>query len=184
MKRILSLLLAATMVFCFASCGTVKLEGVEAPIDILNTVWASYGEAETFFAMGGDYNNMVENAPGVVDVTDTATLQDLLTCPEHAAGMIDGVASLIHAMNANTFTGAAYHIADGKNADEFITAMQDSIASKQWVCGTPEQLLIAKLSADYVVVAYGAADLVNTFSAKLTAAYATTEAVVNEAMTV
>ncbi len=183
MKKVISLMLAIAMVFCFASCGAPKLEGVEAPIDILNKVWSSYGEAETFFAMGGDYNNMVENAPGAVDITDTATLQSLLACPENAAGMIDGAASLIHAMNANTFTGAAYHIADGKNADEFITAMQEGIANQQWLCGAPEQLLIAKLSADYVVVAYGAADLVNTFSAKLTAAYETTEAVVNEALT-
>jgi len=183
MKRALSLLMALAMVFCFVSCGAPKLEGVEAPVDILSKVWSSYGEAEVFFAMGGDYTTMVENAPGAVDISDAATMQALLACPENAVAMIDGAASLIHAMNANTFTGAAYHIADGKNADEFITAMKDAVATQQWMCGAPEQLLIAKLSADYVVVAYGATDLINTFSGKLTAAFESTEVVVQEAMT-
>ncbi len=182
MKRVMSLILAVAMMVCFASCGAPKLEGVEAPVDILNTVWATYGEAETFFAMGGDYANMVENAPGAVDIADTATMQSLFACPENAVAMVDGAASLIHAMNANTFTGVAYHIADGNNADEFITAMQDAIKNQQWLCGAPEQLMIAKLSADYVVVVYGATDLVNTFQTKLTASYEITEVIVQEAL--
>lgn len=185
MKKTVSLILAAVMLLCFTACSSVpKLEGVEAPVDILNTVWNSYDESEKFFAMGGDYVTMVDNAPGAVDITDTASLQSLLACSEEAAAMIDGAASLLHAMNANTFTGAAYHLADGVKADDFVTAMQAGIANQQWLCGAPEQLVIAPVSADYVVVAYGAADIVATFEGKLTTAFPTTEVVVNEALTV
>lgn len=184
MKKVISLALALVMLLSFTACGGQKLEGVEAPIDVLNTVWNSYDEADKFFAMGGDYANIVDNAPGAVDIADAETLQALLACPADAAAMIDGAASLLHAMNANTFTGACYHLADGVKADDFIAAMKAGIETQQWLCGAPEQLSIAQLSDDYVVVAYGAADLIATFEGKLTAAYPTTAYAVQEALAV
>lgn len=180
MKRLFCATLALVMMLTFASCGGAKLEGVEAPIDILNTVWGTYGENEAFFATGGDYNNMVDNAPGAVDVSDAATLQSLFACGEEPAAMIDGAASLIHGMNANSFTGVAYHLNGTADAAAFATAMQASIAANQWMCGAPEKLFIASLSPEYVVVAYGASDIVNTFKDKVIASYATTTVLVEE----
>lgn len=197
MKKILALFLAMLMLVTFTACGTkddkeaddvketepaeetVVLEGVEAPVDILNTVWGTYADDEKFFAMGGDYTNIVDNAPGAVDVSDTETLYSLLVCDETAAGMIDGAASLIHAMNANTFTGAAYHLADGADMAAFTDAMKAAIESNQWICGFPEKMLIVKLSDDYAVVAYGAADIVDNFGTKLADSYETAQTVVD-----
>lgn len=188
MKKLLILCLTVLMIPMMVACGgntdqsAPKLEGVEAPVDILNTVWNSYTEDTKFFAMGGDYTTMVDNAPGAVDITDTDSLAALLVCPADAAAMIDGAASLIHGMNANTFTGAAYHIAEGADAAAFITAMQTAIEGNQWMCGFPEKLMIATVSDEYVVVAFGAADLIDTFNANLTAAYDITEVSVEKAL--
>ncbi len=180
MKKAISLVLALVMLLSFTACGAQKLEGVEAPVDILNAVWNNYEESDKFFAMGGDYANIVDNAPGAVDIADADTMKALLACPADAVAMIDSAASLLHAMNANNFTGAAYHLASGVKADDFIAAIKAGIETQQWLCGAPEQLSIAKLSADYVVVAYGAADLVATFEGNLTAAFASTEFAVQQ----
>ncbi len=188
MKKLLILCLTVLMIPMMVACGgntdsnAPKLEGVEAPVDILNTVWNSYTEDTKFFAMGGDFNNIVDNAPGAVDVTDADTLASQFVCPADAAAMIDGAASLVHAMNANTFTGVAYHIAEGADAAAFITAMQTAVENNQWMCGFPEKLMIATVSDEYVVVAFGAADLIDTFKTNLTAAYSITEVSVEKAL--
>lgn len=190
MKKIIAIVLAALVVLAaFAACSggtenpseTPKLEGVEAPVDILNTVWGAYGEDEKFFAMGGDMNNIVDNAPGAFDIKDTESLAAQLVCSGDAAAMIDGAASIVHAMNANNFTGAAFHLTADADAEAFVAAMKDAIKNNQWLCGAPENVVIATL-ADYVVVAFGAADLIETFKTKLTASYEVAVISVDEAI--
>ena len=173
MKKIISILAVFAMLFAFASCSSESapvLEGVDAPVDILNTVWATYADEEKFFAMGGSATSPVDGAPGAFDLADTDSLTAQLVCSSEAAALIDGAASIIHAMNANTFTGAAYHLTDSANKDAFVTAMKDSISSNHWMCGFPEKLLIVSIS-DYVVVSFGAADITETFKTKLLASY-------------
>lgn len=188
MKKILALILAALMICTLVACGgkgdennanetknelneAPKLEGVEAPVDILNAIWATYGENEMFFAMGGDIDNAVNNAPGKFNIENKDYVVSQLVCPEAALAMVDGAASLMHAMNANTFTGAAYSIKDGSDASAFITAMKTAIQGNQWMCGFPEKVLTAKVTDDYVVVAFGNGEIIETFKNKLTAKY-------------
>ena len=72
MKKILALVLAMIMVLSFAACGNNATEEpsgetevtVGSALEILETVWGQFGEDEKFFTMGGDYDNMVDNAPG------------------------------------------------------------------------------------------------------------------------
>lgn len=184
MKKIVSLFLCIVMLFTLCACGkpAAKLEGVEAPVDILTTVWNSFSEEEKFFAMGGDMNNIVDNAPGTFDIADSESLAATLVCPQDAAAMIDGAASLMHAMNANTFTGAVYHVADTGDLDAFVAAMKDAIENNQWMCGFPEKLVIATLGEDYVVVTFGAADIIDNFKTKLTAAYPVAVIAVDEGL--
>ena len=186
MKKVLAIALSVLMLVSLTACGgnggAAKLEGVSAPVDVLNTVWGTYGEDEMFFAMGGDYDNMVDSAPGAVDHTNVETMQSLLVCPADAAAMVDGAASLIHAMNANTFTAGAYHIAEGADQAAFVSAMQTAIKGNQWMCGFPEKLVIATLASDYAVVAFGASDIVDTFKTKLSASYDVTVFAVEEAL--
>ncbi len=178
MKKVLAIALSALMLLSLAACGTtnsgdatVKLEGVSAPLDILTTVANSYSEDER---IPGD--------PMELDVADKESLQGLLVCPSDAADMIDGAAHYIHMMMANNFTAGAYHIAEGADQAAFVSAMQDAIKNNHWMCGFPEKLVIATLADDYVVVAFGAGDLIDNFKTKLSASYDVTVYAVEEAL--
>ncbi|MBR5314008.1 MAG: hypothetical protein IKU45_01185 [Clostridia bacterium] len=174
MKKLIALVLTGLMIVALVACGAKapKLEGVEAPVDILKAVWETYdSETEMFFAMGGDMNNMVDNAPGAYSLEDKESAAAQLVLNEKAIAMVDGAASLMHAMNANNFTGAAYHIAEGSTAADFIAEMKEAIKNNQWICGFPEKLLVAELTDEYVVIAFGAGDIIDTFNNKLVAKF-------------
>ena len=186
MKKIIALLLALTMVATFAGCNNTTApettEGTEAApvaasaLEILETVWGQFGEDEKFFVMGGDFDAMVDGAPGKVTNTDFMT-GNLIVPADQTANITDA-AALTHGMNANTFTCAAYAVAD---AQAFATAMQTAIQGNQWMCGFPEKLVIDEVGG-YVVVMFGHGDAVNPFQTKLTAAYPTTNVLVDEAI--
>ncbi len=193
MKKMIALLLALTMVATFTGCNNAKApettEGTKpvetttepAPVaasalEILETVWAQFGEDEKFFVMGGDFDAMVDGAPG--KVTNTDFMSGNLIVPAEQTANITDAAALTHGMNANTFTGAAYAVAD---AQAFATAMQTAIQGNHWMCGFPEKLVIAEVGG-YVVVLFGHGDAVTPFQTKLTAAYPTTNVLVDEAI--
>lgn len=182
MKKLIAMLLAVMMLVSFTACGNEEApaaddttatttttepapeaEPAPAPLDALTAIWEKYDENNKFFAMGGDYANMTDGVPGKVDVTTYDNFGTLLVCPAEAAAMIDDAASLIHSMNANTFTGAVYHLTDAANKDAFVTAMQDSINNNQWMCGFPETLYIASLDDSTIIVAFGNGEVVTTF---------------------
>ncbi|MCI6634556.1 MAG: bacteriocin transport accessory protein [Clostridiales bacterium] len=138
---------------------------------LLTTVWGSYTEDEKFSVAGGDYNHPVEDAPGAFDITDTASLSSMLVLPETAAADIDDAASLIHMMNANTFTCGAFHVTDSEKVSTVADALRDAISSRHWMCGFPDKFVIITYG-QYVVSVFGNEELVNTFRDKFTAAYA------------
>lgn len=187
MKKLLTLILAGLMIFTLASCAGEPaekgdpdananvLEGVEAPADILNAVWNTFDEDHKFFSMGGDAENPVDSAAGAYNIANAEMLLAQLVVNADAAAMIDSAASLFHAMNANTFTGGAYHIKEGSDAAAFITTMKTAIQGNQWMCGFPEKLLTAKVTDDYVVVVFGNGELVEYFKTQLTAQYSFAE---------
>ena len=148
---------------------------------LLTTVWGSYTEDEKFSVAGGDYNHPVEDAPGAFDITDTASLSSMLVLPESAAADIDDAASLIHMMNANTFTCGAFHVTDSEKVSTVADALRDAISSRQWMCGFPDKFVIITYG-QYVVSVFGAEDLVNTFRDKFTAAYADAAIAYDEAI--
>ena len=89
-----------------------------------------------------------------------------LGLPETAA--VDEAASLVHMMNANTFTAAAYH-ATGDTA-ELAQQLRDNIMHRQWMCGFPDKLVVAEVG-EYVVTVFGANELVDTFMTHLNGIY-------------
>jgi len=74
-------------------------------------------------------------------------------------------------MNANTFTCGAYHLTDGKGQQEFADALKENIMNRQWMCGFPDTLVIASVGNEYVVSAFGNAEIIETFKTKLLAQY-------------
>ncbi len=165
MKKTIAKLMALVMVLgtILTGCGSEgesssSYEAADATA-LLEDVWAAYGEDEKFFAMGGDYTTMVDGAPGKVDVSKAEDVDALLAIPADATALADDAASLIHAMNANTFTASAFHVTD---AEAFKGLVEDSIANRQWMCGFPEELTISTVG-EYVVVAFGASDIMDVF---------------------
>lgn len=178
MKKIIAMLLALTLALGLVACGnnggaetTEAVKGPASALEILETVWASYAEEEKFPAMGGDANNMVDGAPGKFDLADEGLTATLLVPADQAAG-IDDAASMVNAMMLNNFTCGAFHVTGDTKA--FAEAMNKAIAENRWMCGMPEQMRIA-IIGEYVVFAFGLHDIIDTFEAKLTAAYPNAE---------
>lgn len=143
-------------------------EGAVDSVSILSDVWATYGENEKFYGMGGDMNHMVENAPGLFAMEDKDALAATLLVQEDAAGMIDEAASLVHGMNLNIFTGSVFRLTDVENTQAFADSMKNSILNNQWMCGSPDQYMIYSVYENYVVVAFGAVDVLPVFKEKFT----------------
>ena len=186
MKRTLSLMLALVMAVSLMACGK-KDDGknnADAPADslaLLTKVWDSYTDDEKFPAAGGDYETSVDDAPGAFDPSNADNLNFLLTVPTEDASLIDDAASLMHMMNANTFTCGAFRLKDAADADAVCAAIHDGLNSKQWMCGFPDKMFIAT-SGNLIVAVYGDEELVNTFRDKLAAADASFTAVYDEAI--
>ena len=183
MKKILALVLAMIMVLSFAACGNNAAEEpsgetevtVGSALEILETVWGQFGEDEKFFTMGGDYDNMVDNAPGAV--TNADYLAGVLLVPAGTETL--EAAGLVHGMNLNTFTAGAFKVAD---AAAFAETMHEAIASNQWMCGFPDKMVIATIGNEYVVAAFGVNDAMGPFEAKFAEAYPSATIVYSEAI--
>lgn len=179
MKKGIIIAVVAVVAVAAIVCGVIFLGGGNTPkvevadsADVLNKVVSTYAEEEKFFAMGGDFTNPVDNAAGIYSLEDKESVVATLHISEDLIGQIDEAASYMHAMNANTFTGAAFHLTDAKTAETFAASLKDSITSTQWMCGIPEKLVMYTVNGgEYVVYAVGAADLLDNFSQKLVAVY-------------
>lgn len=172
MKKIVSLALAMLLVLSLAACGS-KNSGtgdVSDALTLLNTVWATYSEEEKFPVSGGDYDHPVDDAPGAFDISNADNMDYMLGFPGPSVANLVDAASLMHMMNANTFTCGALRVKNGDDAAKLAEDLRDAIQNKQWMCGFPDKLVIATLG-NYVVSVYGDEELVNTFRDKLQAAY-------------
>ena len=175
MKKFLTLLLAAAMTLSLAACGSKTDDNSgnnsqpASALELLNAVWANYSDDDKFPAAGGDFDeaNMTEDAPGTFPAADASKLSD--------------AASLTHMMNANTFTAGAFHVASSSDVDSVVSDLKDNIMNRQWMCGFPDKLVILTLG-DYVVSCYGAEDLVDQFSGKVTETFADAAVVCDEAI--
>lgn len=190
MKRIIAVIMAAMLMFAFAACGNEN-KGTEAenivPVELLNTVWATYSTAdEVFPAAGGDMlteETTNWEGPAAFGVTGDAAeaLEYMLHFPTASASKLTAAASLMHSMNANTFTCGAFQVANTEDMDALVTEIKTTIDGTQWMCGFPEKVLIAKVG-DNIVACVGNGQLVDTFGAKLTAAFESTTVVIDEAI--
>ena len=183
MKKLVSLVLAAVLALSLTACGKDNTSDggpvkATSALDVLETVWNTYGEDEKFPTVGGAFSDadVKENAPGAYDITDRAEADRVLGLPETA--LVDQAASLVHMMNQNTFTAAAYHATD--DPDALAQQLRDNIQQRQWMCGFPDKLAVAVVG-DYVTAVYGAEDLVDGFMNHLTGIYGVT-AVYDEAI--
>ena len=121
MKKITSLALALALALTLTACGkkdnTAGSGDSSVPADataLLTAVWDAHSDDEKFPAAGGDYETSVDDAPGAFDPSNADNLNFLLTVPTEDASLIDDAASLMHMMNANTFTCGALRVKNGE----------------------------------------------------------------------
>ncbi len=190
-KKLCAAMLALTMLLSLAACA--KDETPDAPnadpeqpelvdssaISVLETVWSAIDDANKFPVWGGDYNTQTEDAPGAMDISDAATVEQLTVLPQDKLALADEAASLFHMMNTNSFTAAAFHLTDRETAADVAQAVRDAVQEKHWMCGFPEQLVVYSVNG-CVVYAYGLTDNIDNFSAALTAQYPAAEQLFNE----
>lgn len=190
MKKFIAFMLMMTLALGLTACGGGKggetakddTEGKTA-VDILNDVWAVYEEDEKFPIAGGDYENMVPDAPGKLNVSDGETLDALLGFPADSAGLLDDGASMTHMMNQNTFTAGVYHVTDSDDVQAVADAVKENIMNRQWMCGFPDDLVIYSVGANYVVAAFGAEEVVDNFEDNLEEVYKSAKNLYDEDLT-
>ena len=188
-KKIMMLVVTAALLFSFGGCGknsSSKEEGSESvqvkdALEILTNIWNGY-EDQKFPVAGGDYDNISDNAPGKFDVSNTEALRSILIVPEEAASMVDDGASMMHAMNANTFTGGAFHLTEAADRGEFTDALKEAVLNNQWMCGFPEEFIVYGVGDEYVVSAFGKSDTIGYFKEQLLKQYPSAEALVEESL--
>lgn len=182
MKKLLFIFLAALLTLSLTACGEKNESSgqpaVGSSLELLTTVWGSYSDDEKFPAAGGDMSgeNMNMDGPGKFSTDDAAALDTTLGLPEAAADKIDEAASLVHMMNANTFTCGVFHLKDTGDAAGVAAALKDNLMQRQWMCGFPDKLVIVQTDG-YVVSIFGENEIVNTFRDKLAQAYPAAETV-------
>lgn len=191
MKKILALLLAAVMVLSMAACGnnantdetqaTEATETAASALEVLETVWALYGEDEKFAVIGGNMESPVDGAPGNYDMAYAENLSYNLLVPADQLASVDEAATMIHMMNANTFTCGVVHLTEGTDVAAFANTMRDAVQGNQWMCGFPETLVIASIG-NYVLVAFGVNDAMNPFMTHFGEAYPNANVLFNEAI--
>ena len=186
MKKIISAVLVLTLALSLAACGGKTAEPTvpaqEQPgsaLEILENTWTGYAEEEKFPVIGGSMSAPVDNAPGAYDLADENISYQLLIPAEQLANVTEA-ASMIHMMNANSFTCAAYTLAEGVTAADFGAAMKDAVMNNQWMCGFPDRLLVKAFGDTYVVVAFGVNDAMDPFEKNLNAAYPGMETIASE----
>lgn len=199
MKKLAALLLAGVMAFGCVACGnaggTDKQQGSEVKAEIANAneiltkTWEEYnakaGDDLKFPIGGGNVENMVMDAPAKFDVTLEGAEDTLVysyCIPAESIAMTDDVATMIHMMNGNTFSGAAYHVTEAANVQTVVDSIKNATLNNQWMCGFPETLIIVTVGDDYVVSAFGNAQLIETFKTALTTVYGNAKVVVEEAL--
>lgn len=181
MKKIVSLALAVLLVLSLAACGS-KNSGtgdVSDALTLLNTVWATYSEEEKFPVTGGDYDHPVDDAPGAFDISNADNMDYMLGFPGPSVANLVDAASLMHMMNANTFTCGALRVKNGDDAAKLAEDLRDAIQNKQWMCGFPDKLVVITMG-QFVVSVYGAEDLVDTFRDKLQNCFSSAAVVYDE----
>lgn len=189
MKKVAILLLSAMMILMISGCGgkqndsqggqeTGESQYAEA-LDVLNAVVMAYGEDELFSMYGGNQENAVMDAPGKFDISKTEELENVYGFPSSLSSDIEDAATMVHMMNANTFTGAVYRLKEGTDLNAFADSLKSSILARQWICGQPDSLVIINVDGRYVITAFGIAENMENLKTNAQAALSGAQVIVD-----
>ncbi len=187
MKKIIALITLVALLLCsLTACGSKPADNTASvsALDAMTAIWGAHAEDQKFAIIGGS-NKEPETAnfeaPDVYDISDPAMVEYDLGLPESEIGKVTGAASIVHMMNANTFTAAAYDLAAGTDAAALANAIKDHLAVREWMCGFPEKLVVLNVNG-VVISLFGAGDLIANFVSAAEATYEGTTTLVDTAL--
>ena len=192
MKKMIALVLALAAVMALSLTACAKPNDKDKPttpsgaqkgqpqsaLEILEKVWSKYATDEKFPATGGSEKHMKDGMPAQFDVTDGEALDFELGFPKAQAADINDAASLMHMLNQNNFSCGVFHVKNSGDTAALAGKIRDNILNRQWLCGFPEKLVILTVG-DYIVSVFGAAEMTDTFTAKLSAEYSSAKQLFN-----
>ena len=79
----------------------------------------------------------MDDAPGAFDISNADNMDYMLGFPGPSVANLVDAASLMHMMNANTFTCGAYHLSDDVSAADVASSLRDNIMNRQWIAASP-----------------------------------------------
>lgn len=165
MKKISLIAVLTLIVVLLASCGGKAVTSSYADsLEVINTIWSNVAEADKFPVGGGDSANLNAEGPGKFDHTNKDELDVTLALPAALADKIDDAASMMHMMNANQLTAAAYRLVEGTDAESFAKDYKANLDGRRWMCGFPEKFVVIQ-SGNYVVTAFGNGMNIDNFKA-------------------
>ena len=131
-------------------------------LELLQIIFDKYNATATeetmLYVCGGNINNFdTVNAegPAAFVALDNEDYNQNLGFPVAEADKIVSAASMFNMMNANTFNCYTIQLTEGTDADAMATTLKDNILARQWICGSPEKLVIAKAPGNYLIVVWG-----------------------------
>ena len=137
-----------------ATTGTT-VDSNSATLTLLNSIWAQFPEEGKFPVMGGDAENPNWEGPGSVTLpgAEGNALWNL-NIPDEQLPNIAEAATMIHAMNTNTFAGCTLKLVEGADEATVAKAIVDAILNTRWMCGFPERVVVVSTNG-CLVVAFG-----------------------------
>lgn len=143
-----------------------------AAVAALTAVWNEVvADADLITAFGAASSEEIAGyfmAPAVFDMSDAEFVSATFQISADNAASVEEIAYVMHMMNANNLTAAAYVLAEGTDTAAFADGLKTDIAAAQWICGAPEQFIIAEVDG-VVIAAFGGADIINAFNTVLSA---------------
>lgn len=151
----------------------------QGALTILENTWFNFCQYTEIPVFGGDYDNVVDGAPGLS--TNEDYLLYTMLVPQQEVGQITGAATVTHAMMGNNFTCGVYSME--QDPYMFADAMAEAILSNQWMCGMPEELVIMVIDNTYVLVCYGIRDFTEPLAECVAGLYPTAEILYHQPIT-
>ena len=147
------------------------VEETEAPVvlpyanaaELLQIIFDKYNAAQAtddtkLWVCGGNINNFETcnpEGPAAFVALEAEDYNANLGIPAAEADKIASAASMFNMMNANTFNCFTVQFKDGTDVDASINTIKENILARQWICGAPEKLVIAKAPGNCIIVVWG-----------------------------
>lgn len=127
---------------------------------LLTAFGASSSEELAGYFAGGDSFTM--GAPASYTVGDAEAFGATFGIAADKVDLVSDLATIMHAMNGNNLTAAAYTLIEGTDAAAFAADLKTSVSSMQFLCGAPEMHLVADVDG-VIISAFGGTDIINAF---------------------